>query len=200
MKGIIRKEFFPRGVNVEKSDLENAHHVMVEIGKQGEDRRAQMFIGSYFAHNYVVEYVKEGENKGQPYLRKTGPQAAVVAFREPSGAVVIGWTKRHPTMEPSFEHKPGDFPSASRKEILGAAILRGLTDSIEIETEEVAYSKNGKPLPRVVAREVYKMRDRALKYFKEHPVNVSEKTAEQSQREMLKHVAAAYEEMVAEAK
>lgn len=199
-KGIFHKEFFPRNVEVTKDVIVNAGRVMEGIGRQGSNPgQQQMMIGSYFGHNHVVEYTKEGDDKGRPYLRKTGPTAAVVAFREPSGVVVIGWAKRHPKMEREFEHKPGDFPAASRKNILGTAIIRGLTDSVEIVSEDEAYSSNGRPLPRIVAREVYKMRERALKYFKETAANVSEKTAEQTQREMEKHVATAYGKMVTEA-
>lgn len=123
----------------------------LNLSKENSDKLVVMYVrGEPF-----LSKVPKADKEGHRYIFNRGiPYGVLIAF-ELAGEAYIGWSKRHPTMEDLNFTKP---------RARYAAVLRALTDNIEIISKNSAVMTSGEIIPSHIAKLLSKFINRASKY------------------------------------
>ena len=155
-----------------------------------------------YLRDYMVGKVLDGKGRiVDNRVVKGAPWAALVAFRNEEGVLLIGWSKRHAGKAYKIDGKviperkfnagmfaegrtPAELAKAisyvdieplifTKKDAITIAIIRALTDSIVINIKsKTVRTKNGSFVPKCIERTMPGFINRAEAYFKETVKNI----------------------------
>lgn len=132
----------------------------LNLSKENSDKLVVMYVrGEPF-----LSKVPKADKEGHRYIFNRGIPYGVLTAFEHNGKSYIGWSKRHPTMEDLNFTKP---------RARYAAVLRALTDNIQMTGKRSAVMTSGEIIPSHIAKLLASFINRASKYIDGDFANVT---------------------------
>lgn len=156
-------------------ELPAEHLIMMENLLENRNQIAIRYLRDEPTVTFVINKAGRRVPSG---IAKGEILGVLVAFEGMDKNIVIGWSKRCDEVKREFTggviiETPVEALSSNKKRALHAAILRGLTDTINVKSKNYGESSDGTIIPAKVIREVPSFVNRAKKYFKLPVSNVT---------------------------